>query len=132
MTPLSLIDSSALIGGLPDDVLSALERHCSSTIVRAELVYGLRVFERTGQNTRAARRSTLVDALDTIAGFWQDFDIAASDAYGLLTASSAQAMRLQDALIAGHAQRLGIPVTTRDAGFSRFSSVEIRILDPSE
>jgi hypothetical protein len=62
--PRALIDSSALIGGLPEDVLGALEQHCSSTIVRAELAHGLSVFVATGQrggepsSTRSTRSTT--------------------------------------------------------------------------
>jgi predicted nucleic acid-binding protein len=41
-------------------------------------------------------------------------------------------MRAKDALIAGHAHSLGIPVITRDAGFTRFSSVVIRVLSAAE
>lgn len=130
--PRALIDSSALIGGLPEDVLGALEQHCSSTIVRAELAYGLSVFAATGQISRAARRRTLIDALDGLDDFWRDFDIDASEGYGRLTALTPQAMRAKDALIAGHAHSLGIPVITRDAGFTRFSSVVIRVLSAAE
>jgi predicted nucleic acid-binding protein len=36
-----------------------------------------------------------------------------------------QAIRLKDALIAGHALALGVPLITRDRGFSRFDSVTI-------
>jgi hypothetical protein len=32
VSPRALLDSSALIGGLPDDVLDLLEQHCSSTV----------------------------------------------------------------------------------------------------
>lgn len=128
-SPYGLIDSSALIGGLPTTVIDSLELHCSSTIVRAELVRGLRAFESSGQRDRAERRATLLEALDAIAGFWRDFDVAASEGYGALTTSSPRAIRQKDALIAGHAQSLGIPVITRDAGFTRFSSVAVTILE---
>lgn len=127
MNRLGLIDSSALIGGLPSRVLDKIERYCSSTIVRAELVYGLRAFQRTNQAARVARRETLLRVLDSLPGFWVDLDVAASEGYGALTAST-QAMRVKDALIAGHAQSLGVPVLTRDAGFTRFASVEIDLL----
>lgn len=124
-----LIDSSALIGGLPQSVLDKIENYCSSTIVRAELSYGLRVFQASAQKARVARRETLLRVLDSLPGFWRDFDAAASDGYGALTASTTQAMRVKDALIAGHAQSLGISVLTRDAGFTRFTSVEVDLVE---
>lgn len=129
MTARALLDSSALIGGLPDEVIAALEHYASSMIVRAELAYGLLAFRASGRAERAARRETLLDALDSIPGFWREFDLAASDGYARLTASSAQAMRLKDALIAGHALSLNAPVITRDRGFSRFTSVTVTIID---
>lgn len=130
--PQGLIDTSALIGGLPPSMIDTIDQHCSSTIVRAELVRGLRVFETSVQQERVARRSTLLEALDEIEGFWRDFDVAASEGYGALTATSPQAVRQKDALIAGHAQSLGIPVITRDAGFTRFPSVAVVVLDRRE
>lgn len=128
MKTIALIDSSALIGGLPAEVLKHLESYCSSMIVRAELAFGLRTFETSGHAERAARRETLLHALDSIPGFWRDFDEAASDGYATLTAESRQAMRLKDALIAGHAQSLGIAILTRDSGFTRFRSVQVDLL----
>lgn len=127
-----LIDSSALIGGLPAAIVQTIDRHCSSTVVRAELVRGMRTFESARQTARAIRRGTLLQALDAISGFWRDFDVAASEGYGVLQASSAQTIRQKDALIAGHAQSLGVPVITRDAGFTRFSSVEVVLLSAPE
>lgn len=123
-----LIDSSALIGGLPQYILDKIENYCSSTVVRAELAYGLRSFQASTQTTRAARREALLRVFDSLPGFWRDFDTAASDGYGALTASTTQAMRVKDALIAGHAQSLGVPVLTRDAGFTRFTSVEVDLV----
>ncbi|MGL3148742.1 type II toxin-antitoxin system VapC family toxin [Microbacterium sp. A82] len=67
--------------------------------------------------------------LDSLPGFWKDFDAAASDGCGELTASTTQAMRVKDALIAGHAQSLGVPVFTRDVGFTRFASVEVKLIE---
>lgn len=130
MKLLALIDSSALIGGLPPDVLNRLEDYCSSMIVRAELAYGLRAFEASGQAERATRRETLLQILDSIPEFWRDFDRAASDGYATLTARTKQAMRMKDALIAGHAQSLNTAVLTRDTGFTRFGSVEVQLLEP--
>lgn len=129
---IALIDSSALIGGLPGRVLDSLEKYCSSAIVRAELAYGLARFRAAGQSERAARRETLLTALDSLPGFWRDFDVAASDGYGALTAATTQAMRVKDALIAGHAQSLGLAVLTRDAGFTRFASVDVEIFGTDE
>lgn len=129
MTARAVLDSSALISGLPDEVLDDLEHYASSMIVRAELAFGLHAFRAAGQTERVARRETLLGALDAIPSFWRPFDVAASEGYARLTASSPQAMRLKDALIAGHALSLGAPVITKDHGFTRFSSLTVRILD---
>ncbi|MGO3192241.1 MAG: type II toxin-antitoxin system VapC family toxin [Microbacterium sp.] len=132
MTLLGLIDSSALIGGLPPRVLDNLDQYCSSTIVRAELSYGLHAFQASSRVDRTARRETLLRVLDSLPGFWSDFDLAASEGYGTLSASTTQAMRVKDALIAGHAHSLGIPILTRDAGFTRFTSVTVELIDAAD
>lgn len=124
----ALIDTSALIAGLPAEVISELGDHCSSTIVRGELAHGLHAFRRAGRADRLARREALLDVLDSLPGFWRDFDLAASDAYGALTAEPPGAIRLKDALIAAHALRLDLPVLTCDTGFTRFPAVEVRLI----
>lgn len=121
-----MIDTSVLISGLPAPLINEIESYCSSMICRAELVRGLISFTvDPAKRAQAAARRELVRLLDSAPGFWAEFDLGSSDAYGVLTANPASAIRLKDALIAGHAFSLGLALITEDAGFSRFPEVQV-------
>jgi predicted nucleic acid-binding protein len=125
-----MLDTSALISGLPEETIDNIEDYCSSMICRAELAQGLAAFEKDAARfAQLAIRRELLRLLDSIPGFWIDFDLHAADGYGELTANPKSAIRHKDALIAGHALALGLPLFTEDAGFSRFPAVTIRKLD---
>lgn len=124
----AMVDTSVLIAGMPEDIIREIEYYCSSTICRGELAHGLFTFQRDPAREREANaRAELLRLLDALPAFWQPFDRAASDAYGGLTAVPHSAIRLKDALIAGHAFSLDLPIITVDAGFSRFP--DVRVLD---
>jgi predicted nucleic acid-binding protein len=129
MTRAAMLDTSVLISGLPEETIDTIEDYCSSMICRAELAHGLASFEKDAARfAQLAIRRELLRLLDSIPGFWIDFDLHAADGYGELTANPKSAIRLKDALIAGHALALGLPLLTEDAGFSRFPAVTIRKL----
>lgn len=120
-----MLDTSVLVSGLPDHVIEAIEDYCSSMICRAELAQGLAAFSADpARRAQAAQRAELLRILDAVPGFWRDFDAAASDGYGRLTAQP-KATRLKDALIAGHALSEGLPLHTEDRGFTGFADVRI-------
>lgn len=122
-----MIDTSVLISGLPAPLIGDIESYCSSMVCRAELVRGLMSFASDpARRAQAAPRRELVRLLDSIPGFWVEFDRDSSDGYASLTASPTSAIRLKDALIAGHALSLGLVLITEDAGFSRFPQVDVR------
>jgi predicted nucleic acid-binding protein len=124
-----MLDTSLLISGFPDDVIDDIGSYRSSTICRGELVQGLVSFRADPRRKAAAtQRQELIATLDGLPEFWMDFDRAASDGYGTLTARPRSAIRQKDALIAAHAFAIGVPLLTEDAGFSRFPDVEVVIL----
>ncbi len=126
MSTLGLIDTSILIAGIPAAVVNDIESYCSSAVCRGELVQGLHAFRADPARQHVAgRREELIRLLDAVPGFWRDFDLAASDGYGQLTAEPRSALRLKDALIAGHALSLRARVITGDPGFSRFTQLEV-------
>ena len=130
MTMTAMLETSVLISGLPEEVIDSIEEYCSSIICRAELAQGLAAFEKDpAKFAQLAVRRELLRLLDSLPGFWLDFDRAAADGYGTLTARPKSAIRLKDALIAGHALAAGLPLVTEDAGFSRFPDVTIGSLD---
>ncbi|MDN4615873.1 PIN domain-containing protein [Leifsonia sp. F6_8S_P_1B] len=125
----ALLDTSVLISGLSEEMIDRIELYRSSMICRAELAQGLAAFEKDPSRfAQLAIRRELLRLLDSIPGFWLEFDRAASDAYGSLTAEPKTALPLKDALIAAHALAAGLPLLTEDAGFSRFPSVDVRRL----
>lgn len=129
----ALLDTSVLISGLSEEMVNRIEVYRSSMICRAELAQGLAAFENDpARFAQLAIRRELLRLLDSIPGFWLDFDHSASDAYGSLTAEPKAALRLKDALIAAHALSVGLPLLTEDAGFSRFPSVDVRRTRQSE
>ncbi|HEY5223634.1 MAG TPA: PIN domain-containing protein [Microbacteriaceae bacterium] len=129
MTKTAMLDTRVIIQGIPDDIIDEIENYCSSAIVRAELMHGLDSFidDPAVSEDRAKRRRLLIQNLDAIDGFWADFGLEASDGYGVLTAHPKSAIRQKDALIAGQAVALKIPLITHDRGFSRFDA-EVRII----
>ncbi|CAM5349818.1 type II toxin-antitoxin system VapC family toxin [Leifsonia shinshuensis] len=133
MTIRGMLDTSVLVSGLPAEVVDDLGSYRSSMICRGELVQGLAVFRADARRKSAAdQREELIRTLDDLAGFWLDFDRAASDGYGTLTAEPRRAVRLKDALIAAHARAVGVPLLTEDAGFSRFPDVEVVVLPQTQ
>ncbi|MEN2737043.1 PIN domain-containing protein [Microbacterium sp. X-17] len=129
MTILGMLDTSILISGLPSEVIDDIGAYRSSMICRGELAQGLVVFRGDRRHHAAAsQREELIRTLDELPDFWLDFDRAASDGYGPLTAQPRKAIRQKDALIAAHAYAVGVPLLTGDAGFSRFPDVEVVLL----
>lgn len=123
---IAMLDTSVLIGPIPDDILARIDEYAASYVVRAELLRGQRHFERSPQYRPAARtRAQLVAALDDLPDFWRAFGAAESDAYAALESSSERAVRSKDALIAAHAIALDVPLITADAGFTRFVGLEV-------
>lgn len=122
----AMLDTSVLIGPIPDDIIDGIEEHAASFIVRAELLRGQRHFERSQNLRHAARaRAQLVSTLDTLPGFWREFAEAESDAYAALTSANERAIRSKDALIAAHAIALDVPLITADSGFTRFAALRV-------
>lgn len=112
-------------GAMLSKVFPELEKYCARTIVLAELQRGLRILELRGsQDIEYLNRKYLFQELGAYAGFWVPFDAQAARGYSELRGASAQ-MRKRDALIAGHAKALGLPVHTADADFGTFEGVEI-------
>lgn len=121
-----MLDTSVLIGPIPEDVIASIEEYAASFIVRAELLRGQRRFERMPQGQPAARaRGELVATLDDLPAFWRAFGDAESDAYSRLVAPDERAVRTKDALIAAHALALDAPLLTADEGFSRFVGLRV-------
>lgn len=126
----AMLDTSVLIGRIPDDIVEHIEEHAASVIVRAELVRGLERFEATpGTAHQARERAQLVNALDALPTFWRSFGVPESDAYARLRARPEQAARSKDALIAGHAAAHGVPLVTADRGFTRFVGIDVRFVE---
>lgn len=124
-----MLDTSVLIGVIPDDVIDHIEQHAASFIVRAELLRGLRRFESLAGSEHAARiRHKRIAALDSLPELWLPFDSGASAAYAALAASSERAIRTKDALIAAQAVALRVPLLTADRGFTRFKDAEVRFV----
>lgn len=122
----AMLDTSVLIGPIPDDVIDLIEEHSASFIVRAELLRGRRHFERSPDLRHAARaRGQLVSTLDRLPGFWREFGQAESDACAQLESRNERAVRSKDALIAAHAIALDVPLVTADAGFTRFPALRV-------
>lgn len=125
----AMIDTSALIGTLPESVILGIHDHGASYLVRAEMVRGLRRFEaRQGAAQTARVRRQLIATLDSVPGFWRAFDGAASDAYASLVAQPESAVRAKDAFIAAHALALGVPLMTADLGFTRYVNVDVQFV----
>ncbi|TAM71838.1 MAG: PIN domain-containing protein [Microbacteriaceae bacterium] len=129
MTKSAMLDTSVIIQGIPEDIIDDIENYCSSAIVRAELMHGLYSFvnDPAVPEDRVKRRRLLIQNLDALEDFWADFGIDASDGYGILAACPKSAIRQKDALIAGHAVALKLPLITHDTGFSRFDA-DVRII----
>lgn len=122
----AMLDTSVLIGPIPDDIVEQIDDHAASFIVRAELLRGRRHFERSAALRHAAlAREQLVSALDALPEFWRPFGDAESDAYATLESSNERAVLSKDALIAAHAIALGVPLVTADTGFTRFAGLEV-------
>ena len=121
-----MLDTSVLIGPLPDDIIDAIEEFSASYIVRAELMRGRAGFAQSPSLVHAARaREQLVETLDRLPGFWREFGAAESDAYAALTTRSEAAAHTKDALIAAHAIALDVPLMTADTGFTRFMGLQL-------
>ena len=124
-----LLDTSVLIGPIPTPIIESIERYAAPYLVRAELLRGQRRFERTPHmRQRAVARAQLIDALDDLRGFWRPFGAVESAAYADLRASSEQAVRSKDAIIAAHAIAAGQTLITADHGFTRFQGLEVDLL----
>lgn len=122
----AMLDTSVLIGPLPDDVIDAIEEYSASFVVRAELLRGRARFERSPGLAPAARaRAQLIRTLDSLPGFWREFGEAESDAYATLETPTEAAARTKDALIAAHAIALEVPLMTDDEGFTRFRGLRL-------
>lgn len=122
----AMLDTSVLIGPLPDEVIDAIDDYAAPYIVRAELLRGRARFAQSPQLAHAARaREQLVETLDRLPEFWREFGAAESDAYATLTTRSEAAARSKDALIAAHAIALDMPLMTGDAGFTRFIGLRL-------
>ncbi|MFP3465949.1 type II toxin-antitoxin system VapC family toxin [Leifsonia sp. SIMBA_070] len=127
-----MVDTSVIVAGLTPEIIAHIEDYVSSAICRAELARGLAVFHQDASRPlRATIRQELLELLDSIPGFWLDFDARAADGYGRLTSQPRSAMRLKDALIAGHAYAHDLTLVTLDSGFSRFPSVRLEVLEPA-
>ncbi|UJP11180.1 PIN domain-containing protein [Microbacterium sp. KUDC0406] len=124
-----MVDTSALIGVIPDDVISRVDQFAASYVVRAELLRGQRRWERDpATQQRAGIRAQLVSAFDDLGTFWRPFGVEESEAYSRLAAASEAAVRSKDAFIAAHAIAAGVPLITADRGFTRFDGLEIRFV----
>ncbi len=126
MTAKGLLDTSVLVAGIPAEIIATIEDYCSSAVCRGELVQGLHAFRgEPSRHHEVGPREELLRLLDSVPGFWRDFGVDASTGYGELTAHPKSALRLKDALIAGHALSLGTSVITGDPGFGRFHNLEV-------
>lgn len=124
-----LLDTSVLIGPIPAPVIESIERYAAPYLVRAELLRGQRRFELSPtMRQRALARAQLIAALDDLHGFWRPFGAAESDAFAELRASSEQAVRSKDAIIAAHAVAAGQTLITADRGFTRFEGLEVDLI----
>ena len=122
----AMLDTSVLIGALPDDVIDAIDEFSASYVVRAELMRLRARFAQSPSLAHAARaRVQLVETLDRLPGFWREFGAAGSDVYATLTTRSEAAARTKDALIAAHAIALDVPLMTADTGFTRFTGLRL-------
>lgn len=129
MSPRAMLDTSVIVAGFTPEIIADFENYASSMICRAELARGLAVFaDDPTRTTRALIRRELLELLDSIPGFWMEFDQRAADGFGRLTGQPKSAMRLKDALIAGHAYAHDLPLVTRDSGFSRFPAVRLELV----
>lgn len=122
----AMLDTSVLIGPLPDDVIDAINEFSASYIVRAELMRGRARFAQSPPLAHAARaREQLVETLDRLPGFWREFGAAESDAYATLVTRSEAVTRTKDALIAAHAIALDVPLMTADTDFTCFTGLRL-------
>jgi len=120
-----MLDTSVLIAGLAPKMIETIEEYCSSAICRAELARGLWVAEKDpAQHLQTNARRELLRLLDAIPGFWLDFDRAAADGYAQL---ATDALRREDALIAGHAISRGLTLITADRSFTRFPGLSLEV-----
>ena len=125
----AMLDTSVLVGRIPDVVVDGIEQYSASFLVRGELARGLGRFRSDPRATHLARmRAELLSALDALPAFWRPFDASASDAYGRLRAEPHAAARTKDALIAAHALAFGVPLLTADRGFTRFADLELEVI----
>jgi predicted nucleic acid-binding protein len=128
-----MLDTSVIVAGFTPEIIADFESYASSMICRAELARGLAVFSGDpARKSRALIRRELLQLLDSVPGFWMEFDQRAADGFGRLTAQPKSAMRLKDALIAGHAYAHDLTLVTRDDGFSRFPAVRLEVLPSKE
>ena len=112
--PLALLDTSILL-----DLPAAMDEHLhcfvSSFLCRAEMEFGVALRLRRGLGEHARNTRMLIGLYDEI-GLWLPFGLAESREHGPLAAAAHQRApakaRSTDALIASHAQALGLAVVT--------------------
>ena len=93
-----MLDTSVIVAVFTPEIIADFESYASSMICRAELARGLAVFAKDpARKSRALIRRELLQLLDSIPGFWMEFDQRAADGFGRLTAQPKSAMRLKDA-----------------------------------
>ena len=103
------------------------EMYTASILSRAELELGVyrakTAFERQERQARLALLDTWLD--------WLTFDVAASRGYGLVAGQAnltGARLRNKDALFAGQAYSLGLPIMTRNiADYEPFSTYIVLI-----
>lgn len=122
-----MLDTSVLIGAIPAEIIDDIDDFGASFFVRAELARGLRRLEGSSEPGRARMRGQLISALDDLPDFWHAFGASESEAYSSLTAASEAAVRSKVAFIAAHAVAQEVPLFTRDAGFTRFDGLDVRL-----
>jgi len=108
-------------------VFDETETYAASILSRAELELGVhRAGTPHDRQARQARLALLDAWLD-----WLVFDLAASRAYGLVAGNAAVTgarLRNKDALIAGQAYSLGLPLMTHNtADYAPFSAYIVLI-----
>ncbi|HEV7183695.1 MAG TPA: hypothetical protein VGN33_04300 [Leifsonia sp.] len=70
MTKTAMLDTSALVSGVPEEIVDRIEDYCSSMICRAELAHGLAAFENDASRfAQLAIRRELLRLFTEDAGF---------------------------------------------------------------
>ena len=107
-----LLDTDILIDA-DAYVFDETETYTASILSRAELELGVHragtAYDRQARQARLALLDTWLD--------WLEFDIAASRGYGLVAGTAeitGARLRNKDALIAGQAYSLGLPIMTHN------------------